>query len=1039
MNEITNSAGYRARSLQKRAPIPVFQDFPDKGLVPQTGVKTPSVYHDASSDVMYPPVSDSARDCSPSMGLREVSINLKRSSPLKDTPYHRSIRSVPRRKSSQARTRFNSEEYIEHIENELQTVKDAMYSPTTHIPWKEKLKKTKDENDRLRKEMEALRFSFEYELRQTVELSTETELRLKRRIKDLEDDIELKNSVIQDLKYDQDEKRLDQNTLEVLKARIDKLEEERASLEITNRGMTKRNEVLTQLLALSPTKTQSGFEIPTPRRRNARPMSLIIPRMPSSPGVQMPRSRPQSVLASPALGASEYFLGSLASSTSVTSSPIGMATGSPRAHDHTQSIDSGLGESCAHVTVNSGSRRSTLASHSSNSPDMHPIGHPQQDSKSQTLIRHPSKRRPRKFLPGSTQLKPLLLPTFTAENGNLPSTSPITSPNRTIAHSSRWESVSISNTVTGGCADTSFPSPSDDVSRHPGLSYQSLDEIFAKAEEPESSKKRECELRCASQAVQYLTPMQNKGLDSALNGATIQNSGSSPRISSWILDTAPPSSIDFDHVHGRGRESVNATEPQSGVDQSSTFSDFGKSYASIANDGYFARCSNENVDVPPPLFSKDRLPRIQRSQFSTHLGYDQSPLDLRKHLKTTSPYDTRPPANDIANQDISGVTASPASSRQMLTQSSALKPIGQEPIGQRPASSKGQSGAKVPLEIFQRNLGSRALATLTIQSVYATLAKYTSYIESFKRDPLALARRVIANAWRLNWTMFGKLSWWVLGLFIGHRHPVDDHGPWDWDKYDGESIADRYCVSNADGDSADDMSKQKQQEASKQAVEHGDTSTPPTSVPLSKEPKTGWGRSLFLWGKFSVAIMLAVGGAIVKGPAEMLRETEEWKKSRPNSLVGTLQETTRVSEQSFSVDNLTKEVDKWQRPYIEKFPKEDDISYGVRKGRSFSSPTPLLRPTLFDSDSTIQPVLNGDSLPDSTNQASSYQGTGPEFSSSADDTLKPIRSERKGLAFIFQAPDDEPGSDDNATLVALTGSQANDAPAREMDHPSDHG
>jgi chromosome segregation ATPase len=219
------------------------------------------------------------------MGLREVSTNLQRPSPYKDSPYYRSVRTGSRRKSSHGKPRFNSEEYIEQIENELQIVKDAMYSPTTNISWKEKLKKAKDENDRLRKEIETLRSSFEMELQRMAEESTGTDLRLRRRIKDLEDEVELKQSLIQDLEYDRDEKRFDQSAVEILKARIDKLEEEKNSLEMTNRDMTKRNEVLTQLLAISPTKAHHSFELPTPRRKNARlhlPVNLL--------GADRPRS-----------------------------------------------------------------------------------------------------------------------------------------------------------------------------------------------------------------------------------------------------------------------------------------------------------------------------------------------------------------------------------------------------------------------------------------------------------------------------------------------------------------------------------------------------------------------------------------------------------------------------------------------------------------------------------------------------------------------------------------------------------------------------
>ena len=93
----------------------------------------------------------------------------------------------------------------------------------------------------------------------------------------------------------------------------------------------------------------------------------------------------------------------------------------------------------------------------------------------------------------------------------------------------------------------------------------------------------------------------------------------------------------------------------------------------------------------------------------------------------------------------------------------------------------------------QRNIAARPLAAVTIKTIYGTLSRYTTYIRDFKKDPLALARRVMANAWRINWKVMGRLSWWVLGLFLGPSRAAEQSQAWDWDDYDGEAIADRHC------------------------------------------------------------------------------------------------------------------------------------------------------------------------------------------------------------------------------------------------------
>ncbi|KAL2415420.1 hypothetical protein ABEF95_006060 [Exophiala dermatitidis] len=1023
LNEITNSGAYRVRGVHRRAPIPVFQDSTENPCSTTAGPNSPSVYHDAASDIQSLSGVDSFRG-STTMGLREVSINLHRPSPNKDSPYNRSMRSSSRRVPSHSKARFNSEEYIEHIENELQLVKDAMYSPTTNMPWKEKLRKAKEENERLKKEIEIMRSSFEFELQQTVERSTETEQRLKRRIKDLEDEMEHKQTVIQDLEYDREEKSMAQGTLEVLKARIEKLEEEKSSLENTNRDMTKRNEVLTQLLALSPTKTHHNFELPTPRRRSARPMSMIIPKLPSSPGGQTPLSRPQSVLISPALPASDYFPASVASSPLASTS--GGIAHSPSASEDAHSIDSGLGESASHFTEGAYSRRSTLASCISNSPQTASTGHRQPEARP-PLMRQPSKRRPRKFMPGPTQLKPLLLPTFTSENGNLPSTSPLTSPNRNsvvldggLSTMQQWGSPPVLQRRTEDLIEKEALHSSHDVAAQTNHAFQSLEEVFAKEEGlhyPGSAAEES-----------YESPDQRRCLQSPSRIQDIQASTSPyvqheeddayASVGPWGLGIDYEMPTDVDLARATDVEQTNHSDLSSGHERNPGFGT-GQTPEQLVRS---LETLDEQVEIPRPLFFKDVISREGDVQSSPCTQFERSPWVPRKRRKPGSAFDASLPEDDLdpggspLKQSASPSSPESSSGPAQRAVAASAEPSTRSFAPRRQRSNRGRS----PLEILQqRNVGPRPLAAITIQTVYATLSRYTSYIQSFKRDPLALARRVIANAWRSNWAVFGKLSWWVIGLFIGYRRPRLGQRTWDWDNYDGESIADRCCGSDENRVPVDVNSASMESGSVERAVDNvgvatsaGTTSTDGKSSP-PKEPKPGWGKSLFLWGKFSVAIMLAVGGAIVKGPAEMLRETEERRRSRSNSLTGI--NAREQSGESGTTGHTGRAPDRFYRhqqgAWPATTPDREDIKgmATIRKVRSFSSPTP----PSWQHQVEVEIPLHDQSCQDlSENEQSKLGSHGistddDDAPGAANDTLKPVRTERKAIGSLFELPGDE--------------------------------
>ena len=220
-----------------------------------------------------------------------------------------------------------------------------------------------------------------------------------------------------------------------------------------------------------------------------------------------------------------------------------------------------------------------------------------------------------------------------------------------------------------------------------------------------------------------------------------------------------------------------------------------------------------------------------------------------------------------------------------------------------------KSKVKIPssLEMFQRKATTpMPLTSVTIRTIFGTLSRFTSYMREVRRDPTALARRVIANAWFSHWKRLGKLSWWVLGLFLGPgvRPPraMDlQCTTWDWEHYDAEAIAGTACQCESFAPAeeavslpaeARDASPSSQGRKVQFDSHHEGYRTAGTKSPAKRalrdrgseqhRKRPGWGESLYLWGKFSVAIMLAVGGALIEGPGAMLKDCEEPRGHRPS-------------------------------------------------------------------------------------------------------------------------------------------------------------
>jgi len=131
-------------------------------------------------------------------------------------------------------------------------------------------------------------------------------------------------------------------------------------------------------------------------------------------------------------------------------------------------------------------------------------------------------------------------------------------------------------------------------------------------------------------------------------------------------------------------------------------------------------------------------------------------------------------------------------------------------------------------------------------------------------------------------------------LFLGPGSRLERLGgahstSWDGDRYNGEAMAEEGCESDAEtGEQAcglsspESPSKASQPqwtgsnrfdaEAGRAGSEANARSAPEPHNQDWRKQKSGWRNSLYLWGKFSVAIMLAIGGAVINGPDEMLQD-----------------------------------------------------------------------------------------------------------------------------------------------------------------------
>jgi hypothetical protein len=923
LQEITNST--RSRYSDQNAFGPIYEDDQDDSPVN-------SWYHDAPSTQQSPVALEAVRENLSEMKLREISGNAQRSPPPLSSPLARQVTGRSKRSLNLRKTSFPASEHIVFLETKLEEVERSQYSPNTGLPLKDKIKALAAENNRLQELLAELEHQFETRLRESVEHKTGVEVNLRRKIKQLEEEIGSKNSRIRDLEYRDDASQRDLSNAEAYKAAFERLESDKRGLEETNRSLEKRNDVLTELLGQSPTRAHHGFELPSPVRDNnkktPRPRSMM-PRIPSSPS-HSASTRPMSFHAGPSPFQHDYF------------SPLSALT---RQHDHPckrddhvdpqrvsddlRSIDSGLGDSCS---VRSGnetlSKRSSMHSYSFGSPGAWGLPLPPSPTDS-SMDKSCRKRKTRRFASGSTQLKPLVLPTLNATSGT-PQSAPLPdfhssqgrrdfsegsidptysflsqlydTPTQSRRRSNTWAAEDALKALEGNsevhfvsfeevlAKQTSRSIPETGV-HFPDLpSYPNLDpslDQFTPSLVDEVIMEEDSTAFLSNQ----VEDVRNQSISSMAGELSITGSDNDGvcaddrSLTTQFLEPELPRPLSLQLPSfiecGQLLENVTETDPPLTIQ------------AGRGTPGVPASSSMMplETDFPNPLVSPYYLPdaSFQSVKATSARGRRGEP-----HGHKIS----QTPSSSPANVNEMPIRVQRHSTGIGLQTAEMMMP---NPLKAAPSysGSKTPPRPQSPLDLLQRKgRPTTPVHSVTTRTIFGRVSRYTTYMREIRRDPTALARRVIANAWCSNWKRFGKLSWWVLGLFLGAKWKQDAEITQGWEVYDGENIAQAeherlngpgpsfaqempgICLPNLETANQSTKPPQKRVEFQDELRNRGERSsevqdTQTTQCRICDQgSKTSWGRSLYLWGKFSIALMLAVGGAVVQGPAEMLRDCD---------------------------------------------------------------------------------------------------------------------------------------------------------------------
>ena len=412
LQEISNSSR-RKRQSPRPGMTTIFQDSTTSRE--GEGMHTGSWYHEAGNESSPSPYRDTPLRM---MKLREVSLNEQTATADSSLTGH--DRGKRKLKVKSRASSNESARYIEHLESEITSLTlklEALTSPTKTKAEIAKLRTLTHQVRSQREELAEWETKFEERVSDEVYERTEVDQGLKTRIKALEDEGEVKDTKIRELEWE----------LETVRLKVRGVE----SLEATNDSLGRRVEVLTELLAQSPTRRDFPSLVSTPgsadpTKRTPRPRSLLLPRIPSSPGP----SRNNSSYSADLVSWHNRNIASI-SSSSISENPEDEARSPMDSEQGTTallgqctrpaSIGSGLENTCSSESIFHSSRPTSMVSNCSSGAawglpvSIGSQGDPKSPGRSRKMRRFPS---------GSCSLKPLILPVAAAVTAGLPASAP---------------------------------------------------------------------------------------------------------------------------------------------------------------------------------------------------------------------------------------------------------------------------------------------------------------------------------------------------------------------------------------------------------------------------------------------------------------------------------------------------------------------------------------------------------------------------------------------------------------------------------------
>ncbi|KAL9612163.1 MAG: hypothetical protein Q9167_003242 [Letrouitia subvulpina] len=224
-----------------------------------------------------------------------------------------------------------------------------------------------------------------------------------------------------------------------------------------------------------------------------------------------------------------------------------------------------------------------------------------------------------------------------------------------------------------------------------------------------------------------------------------------------------------------------------------------------------------------------------------------------------------------------------------------------------PVSDPTPKAKRQPIDPITPTLKSGVCTLVSNNHAYGIFSRLTNLISKTKQDPLLLAARLLNNAWSIGLARFGGVAWWLLGLVYVSRWRTTQ---WAANR---EMTVEDICHSDNDDCSHLSLGSRRMNRKSPNsglqstlgnacassacltvcACQSGDTRHPalqsrnwtaktnsgrgPHIFPCPDCVEPSSRRTLRLWFRFSLAIVLAVGIAIKNGPEYLMEDYHRYR------------------------------------------------------------------------------------------------------------------------------------------------------------------